>query len=188
MGDPLSPRKHDTPDLEHLAEVDIDRPINTERGVFLTCDDEAGDSEETNGRTLRPFRLSGGRRQVPSAHQETEAARDRKDESEGGIHEHEPFTLGARVGYPSPRVLLCVIVGWGNDAERGVMNKKLRVSGMSCGHCVSHVKSALEGIEGVSQADVSLENHEAEVTLSGEVIDADLIAAVEAAGYQAEVR
>ena len=68
------------------------------------------------------------------------------------------------------------------------MNKKLRVSGMSCGHCVSHVKSALEGIEGVSQADVSLENHEAEVTLSGEVIDADLIAAVEAAGYEAEVR
>ena len=67
------------------------------------------------------------------------------------------------------------------------MNKKLKISGMSCGHCVSHVKSALENIEGVSQSDVSLENHEAEVTLSGEVVDADLIAAVEAAGYQAEV-
>ncbi len=68
------------------------------------------------------------------------------------------------------------------------MNKKLKISGMTCGHCVSHVKSALEGMEGVSEADVSLENHEAEVTLSGEVVDADLIAAVEAAGYQAEVR
>jgi Cu2+-exporting ATPase len=68
------------------------------------------------------------------------------------------------------------------------MNKKLEITGMSCGHCVSHVKSALEGIEGVSQADVSLEDHEAEVTLSDQVIDADLIAAVEAAGYQAEVR
>ncbi len=67
------------------------------------------------------------------------------------------------------------------------MNRKLKISGMSCGHCVSHVKSALENIEGVSQSDVSLENHEAEVTLSGEVVDADLIAAVEAAGYQAEV-
>ena len=64
---------------------------------------------------------------------------------------------------------------------------KLRISGMSCGHCVSHVKSALEGIEGVSEADVSLESHEADVTLSDQVIDADLIAAVEAAGYQAEV-
>ena len=68
------------------------------------------------------------------------------------------------------------------------MNRKLNISGMSCGHCVGHVKSALEGIEGVSEADVSLENHEAEVTLSDEVIDGDLIAAVEAAGYQAEVR
>ena len=68
------------------------------------------------------------------------------------------------------------------------MNKKLEISGMTCGHCVSHVKSALEGIGGVSEADVSLENHGAKVTLSGEVMDADLIAAVEAAGYQAEVR
>ncbi len=67
------------------------------------------------------------------------------------------------------------------------MNRKLKISGMSCGHCVSHVKSALENVEGVSESDVSLENHEAEVTLSGEVVDADLIAAVEAAGYQAEV-
>ncbi len=65
---------------------------------------------------------------------------------------------------------------------------KLKISGMTCGHCVSHVKSALEGIEGVSEADVSLENHEAEVTLSAEVIEADLVAAVEAAGYQAEAR
>ena len=68
------------------------------------------------------------------------------------------------------------------------MNKKLEISGMSCGHCVSHVKSALESVEGVSQAEVSLENHEAEVTLSDQVIDADLIAAVEQAGYQADVR
>ena len=68
------------------------------------------------------------------------------------------------------------------------MNKKLEISGMTCGHCVSHVKSALEAIGGVSEANVSLEGHEADLTLSGEVIDADLIAAVEAAGYQAEVR
>jgi copper chaperone CopZ len=67
------------------------------------------------------------------------------------------------------------------------MNKKLKISGMSCGHCVSHVKSALEDIEGVSRSDVSLENQEADVTLSDEVLDADLISAVEAAGYQAEV-
>ncbi len=67
------------------------------------------------------------------------------------------------------------------------MTKQLKISGMSCGHCVSHVKSALEGVDGVSQADVSLENNRAEVTLSDGVIDGDLIAAVEAAGYEAEV-
>ena len=63
---------------------------------------------------------------------------------------------------------------------------KLKISGMTCGHCVSHVKSALEGIDGVSQAEVSLENNEADVTLSDQVAAADLIAAVEAAGYQAD--
>ncbi len=68
------------------------------------------------------------------------------------------------------------------------MTKNLKISGMTCGHCVSHVKSALEGVGGVSEADVWLETHEAEVTVSGEVIDTDLVAAVEAAGYQAEVR
>ena len=68
------------------------------------------------------------------------------------------------------------------------MTKNMKISGMTCGHCVSHVKSALEGVGGVSGADVSLENQEAEVTVSGEVIDTDLIAAVEAAGYQAEER
>ena len=67
------------------------------------------------------------------------------------------------------------------------MTKKLEISGMSCDHCVSHVKSALEGVDGVSRADVSLENNEAEVSLLTEVVDGDLIAAVEAAGYQAAV-
>ena len=74
-----------------------------------------------------------------------------------------------------------------NDVKRGIMSKKLAISGMSCDHCVSHVKSALEGVEGVTQADVSLENHGAELILSGAVLDADLVAAVEAAGYQAEI-
>ncbi len=68
------------------------------------------------------------------------------------------------------------------------MTKTIAVTGMSCGHCVSHVKSALEGLEGVTEADVSLEESQAQVTLSTDVADADLVAAVEAAGYQAEAR
>ncbi len=66
------------------------------------------------------------------------------------------------------------------------MNKTLAITGMSCGHCVSHVKSALEGVEDVEHADVSLDRGQAEITLSADVADTDLVAAVEAAGYGAE--
>jgi len=75
-----------------------------------------------------------------------------------------------------------------NDAEWRNMNKRLKISGMTCGHCVSHVKSALEGVEGVSRADVSLDQNEAELTLSPEVVEADLISAVEEAGYRRKAR
>ncbi len=68
------------------------------------------------------------------------------------------------------------------------MNKQLNITGMSCGHCVSHVKSALEEVEGVSLADVSLEEHRASVAFSSEVADEALVAAVAGAGYGAEVR
>ncbi len=68
------------------------------------------------------------------------------------------------------------------------MKKQLNITGMSCGHCVSHVKSALEDIDAVSLAEVSLEDHRADVTASSEVPDEALVAAVVGAGYEAEVR
>ncbi len=68
------------------------------------------------------------------------------------------------------------------------MKKQLNITGMSCGHCVSHVKSALEDIGAVSLAEVSLEDHRADVTASSEVPDEALVAAVVGAGYEAEVR
>ncbi|SVA81955.1 uncharacterized protein METZ01_LOCUS134809 [marine metagenome] len=69
-----------------------------------------------------------------------------------------------------------------------MMKKQLNVNGMSCGHCVSHVRSALEEVEGVSRADVSLEERHADVTLASEVSDEALIAAVQGAGYEAQIR
>jgi len=68
------------------------------------------------------------------------------------------------------------------------MNKTLAITGMSCGHCVSHVKSALEKVDGVTHVDVSLDENRADLTLSGNVGNSALVAAVEAAGYQAEAR
>ncbi len=62
----------------------------------------------------------------------------------------------------------------------------LAVEGMMCMHCVSHVKEALEKIDGVSGAEVDLDKKTAVVTLNGDVPTETLIAAVEGAGYKAK--
>ena len=67
------------------------------------------------------------------------------------------------------------------------MEKILKVEGMSCMHCVAHVKEALEKVEGVREADVKLEEKRAEVKLDKEVSDDALIKAVEGAGYSAKI-
>ena len=67
------------------------------------------------------------------------------------------------------------------------MEKILKVEGMSCMHCVAHVKEALEKVEGVREADVKLEEKRAEVKMDKEVSDDALIKAVEGAGYSAKI-
>ena len=52
-----------------------------------------------------------------------------------------------------------------------------------CAHCVAHVKKALEGVNGVKSAEVDLKKKRAVVTLSEEVDNNILTAAVEEAGY-----
>jgi copper chaperone CopZ len=66
-------------------------------------------------------------------------------------------------------------------------NVTLNITGMSCEGCANSVKSALLQLEGVKKAEVSLADKEAVLEVE-EIVDAtDLIAAVEAAGYQASV-
>lgn len=67
------------------------------------------------------------------------------------------------------------------------MNKTLAVEGMMCGHCVAHVKKALEAIDGVNEAEVDLEAKRAVVDLSADVPDEALIAAVTQEGYEASM-
>ncbi len=64
------------------------------------------------------------------------------------------------------------------------MKKLLKIEGMSCNHCVSHVKSALESLDGVKSADVSLEKNEAEVSLEKDLKDKVFEKAIEDAGYK----
>ncbi|WP_457677058.1 CopZ family metallochaperone [Thiolapillus sp.] len=60
---------------------------------------------------------------------------------------------------------------------------RLKITGMTCGHCVAHTKKALEAVPGVTEADVSLEPGGAVV--KGDADVAALIAAVKDAGYEA---
>ena len=69
--------------------------------------------------------------------------------------------------------------------ERDKMNQKtLKIEGMMCGHCEATVKTALEEVPGVSQAQVSHEKGTAVVTLTAEVADEVLKTAVEAKDYK----
>ncbi len=67
------------------------------------------------------------------------------------------------------------------------MEKILNVEGMSCNHCTATVKKALEGIDGVKEADVSLEGKNAKVELDKDVADEALVKAVEDAGFSAKI-
>lgn len=64
------------------------------------------------------------------------------------------------------------------------MKKTVHVEGMSCQHCVQHVKSALESIEGVSSAKVDLASKKAVIKSASEIDDSDIKAAIEEAGYE----
>ena len=61
---------------------------------------------------------------------------------------------------------------------------KISVKGMMCGHCESHVKKALEAIDGVVSASPSRETGTVEIETSKDVDEALVKAAVEEAGYE----
>lgn len=61
---------------------------------------------------------------------------------------------------------------------------QFNIEGMRCDGCVSGVQTALEAVEGVSTAEVNMEEKSAQVT-AGDIVTADaLIAAVVKAGFQ----
>ena len=64
------------------------------------------------------------------------------------------------------------------------MTKTLKVEGMMCMHCEARVKKALEALEGVAEAKVSHTEGTAVVTLTADVADETLKAAVEAKDYK----
>ncbi|WP_270941423.1 heavy-metal-associated domain-containing protein [Romboutsia lituseburensis] len=65
------------------------------------------------------------------------------------------------------------------------MNKKLLIEGMSCGHCVNHLKTALtEDIQGVDVLEVNLENKYAIVKMDDSVNHEELRNVIEELGFE----
>lgn len=59
----------------------------------------------------------------------------------------------------------------------------LKVDGMKCGGCAEAVRSALAGVHGVVEVEISLEEAEARLVLEDSVERSSLITAIESAGY-----
>ena len=67
------------------------------------------------------------------------------------------------------------------------VSHSLAIRGMTCASCVARVEKALLKVPGVTAATVNLATEQAAVSADAGVADAALIAAVEKAGYQAEI-
>lgn len=65
------------------------------------------------------------------------------------------------------------------------MQQTLNVNGMMCPKCVARVEKALNGVEGVTQVEVSLEAKNAVVTAVDGIDAQVLVDAVAKAGYEA---
>lgn len=65
------------------------------------------------------------------------------------------------------------------------MNKKLLIEGMSCGHCVNHLKTALtEDVEGIDVLEVNLEDKYAIVKMDDSVNPQELKNVIEELGFE----
>ena len=66
------------------------------------------------------------------------------------------------------------------------MKTRIKVSGMSCGHCVQRVTKSLEGLPGVKNVKVDLKSGEAAFDKPDAVSMDDIRKAIEKAGYQVQ--
>jgi copper ion binding protein len=68
-----------------------------------------------------------------------------------------------------------------------MIEKTYKVNGMSCNHCVMHVKNAVTELSGVESCDVNLQQGSMTVRYNESKVDySDLKEAVEEAGYEME--
>lgn len=62
------------------------------------------------------------------------------------------------------------------------MTEQFEIQGMTCSHCVARVKKAIETVEQVQEAKISLESPQATITLKDNINIEELQAAIQDAG------
>ena len=76
------------------------------------------------------------------------------------------------------------VAGADEEGSAPMASKTLDIEGMMCEHCVAHVTQALEGVRGVKNVHVSLDEKNATLDAGPLVSDKKLSKAVEDAGYK----
>lgn len=69
-----------------------------------------------------------------------------------------------------------------------MITTEFTVTGMSCGHCESAIRAEVAALPGVDTVDVSAASGLLRVTQDATVTSADILAAVDEAGYTATPR
>lgn len=64
------------------------------------------------------------------------------------------------------------------------MKRIITINGMSCSHCVKHVKEALGGLDGVMNVDVNLNSKTAVIEAGVNIKDEDIKTVIDDAGYE----
>ena len=95
------------------------------------------------------------------------------------LHRHKPTVTGRK----SEMTVTDLSPTATQKKELSTMKKTVRIEGMMCPHCEAHVKRALEALDGVAEVLADFKNGSAIVTLTGEISDEALCAAVTEAGY-----
>ncbi len=62
----------------------------------------------------------------------------------------------------------------------------INVNGMMCNHCKAHVENALLEVEGVIEANASLEEKNVTIKYNGDINRDEFISAIMNAGYEAK--
>lgn len=98
------------------------------------------------------------------------------------FHPYKKKTRNSKVDIPEflLNINSCPI----NKEVTNMKELTLKIEGMMCMHCVAHVKKALEGIDGVQDVEVSLDENKATLKAQNSIQNDVFYKAIENAGYK----